>query len=375
MKPVPVALLALLISCSHAVAADARPEADAQIAIAIVNVNVVPMDRERIIPSQTVMIENGRITAIGSAAAIPIPAGTRQIDGTNKYLLPGLIDMHVHIRSKELASYLAGGITTVRNMWGYEELVPIMRDVDTGARKGPRIFSLSAGFDGSPAQWPYTQISDDPAVVRGLIDKQYELGFREIMVYQKLSRAAYDTIVTVAREKGMTLAGHMPPLVGLEHVLASGQRSIEHLGGYAVGPQLNSQIQSTLKAGTYNCPTLAIQADLSPSLVANRRTIVAAMHSAGVRLLVGTDSGIDVTIPGSSIHDELAQFVAAGLTPYEALLGATVTAAEYLGKSSDIGTIEVGKRADAILLRSNPLTDIRRTRAIDAVIYNGRLLN
>ena len=343
--------------------------------IAIVNVNVVPMDQDRVIQSQTVLIDNGRITSIGPASTTQVPAGSLRIDARDGYLLPGLIDMHVHIRSSELDKYLPAGVTSVRNMWGYNELPSIMRDIETGARKGPQIFSLTAGFDGSPPQWPQTQISDDPAAISALADRQYDLGFREIKVYQRLSRAAYDTIVAVAQRKGMTFAGHMPPLVGLDHVLASGQRSIEHLGGYSVGSQLDAQITTTVQRGTYNCPTIAVQSILSPAREAGLRTITGALHARGARLLVGTDAGIDATQPGSAIHDELELFVKSGIPPFHALLGATRTAAEYLGQSAAIGTIAVGKEADLILVRDDPRQNIRSAREIEAVIVNGKLLN
>ena len=337
--------------------------------IAIVNVNVVPMDQERVLQSQTVLIDNGRITALGSVSDMAPPATALVINGDGRYLLPGLIDMHVHIRSAELARYVDAGVTSVRNMWGYNELPAIMRDIDAGTRKGPRIFSLTAGFDASPAQWPQTQLTDDPSLLAPLVDHQYELGFREIKVYQKVSRAAYDTLVAIAKRKGMTFAGHMPPLVGLNHVLASGQRSIEHLGGYNVGSALDAQITATLQAGTYICPTLAIQSELSSAARgADLRTITGAMHARGVKILAGSDAGIDVTQPGTSIHEELEMLVRSGLTPFAALLGATRTAAEYLGRTEEIGTIAVGKNADLVLVRANPLQDIKATRDIDAII-------
>lgn len=370
-------IFGLATSCSSVVHDDAAEITGDRNAtsIAIVNVNVIPMDQNRVIQSQTVLIDDGRITSIGPASTTQVPAGALRIDAKGKYLLPGLIDMHVHIRTSELDKYLPAGITSVRNMWGYNELPAIMRDIETRARKGPHIFSLTAGFDGSPAQWPQTQVSDDPSVISALVDRQYDLGFREIKVYQRLTRAAYDTIVAVAKRKGMTFAGHMPPLVGLEHVLASGQRSIEHLGGYNTGSQLDVQITATIQAGTYNCPTIAVQSLLTPSRGDGLRAITAALHARGARLLVGTDSGIDVTQAGSSIHDELELFVRAGIPPFDALLGATRTAAEYLGQTAAIGTIAVGKEADLLLLRDNPLADIRSTRLIDVVIVDGRLLN
>jgi enamidase len=168
----------------------------------------------------------------------------------------------------------------------------------------------------------------------------------------------------------------MPPLVGLDHVLASGQRSIEHLGGYDTGGNLTAQVAATVQSGTYNCPTLAIQTMLSPSnRASDLRAIVGALHKGGGRLLVGTDAGIDRTQPGSSIYDELELFVKSGLTPFDALLGATRTASEYLDQANAIGTIGVGKEADLILIRGNPLQDIRAVRNLDAVIVDGRLLN
>ena len=378
MKHTPILwIAALATSCSAVVHDDATVITGDRNAtsIAIVNVNVVPMDADRVIESQTVLIDNGRITSIGPALSVQVPAGSLRIDARGKYLLPGLIDMHVHIRSSELDKYLPAGVTSVRNMWGYNELPAIMQDIASGARKGPRIFSLTAGFDGSPAQWPQTQISDDPEVISALVDRQFDLGFREIKVYQRLSRAAYDTIVAIAKRKGMTFAGHLPPLVGLEHVLASGQRSIEHLGGYNTGGQLDAQIAATIQAGTYNCPTIAVQSMLTPSRGDGLRMITGALHARGAKLLVGTDAGIDVTQAGSAIHDELELFVRSGVPPFSALLGATRTAAEYLGQSGAIGTIGVGKEADLILVRSNPLQDIQATRDIDAVIVDGRLLN
>jgi imidazolonepropionase-like amidohydrolase len=366
-------ILAAVTSCSDVTVNDETPKQTNGEPIAIVDVNVIPMDRERIMESQTVVIQDGRITAIGTRSDVQTPAGATVIDGKGKYLLPGLIDMHVHIRSAELSDYLPAGVTAVRNMWGYDELPATIQAMEAGTKSGPRIFSLTAGFDGSPAVWPQTQISDNPAAIRALVDRQYALGFREIKVYQKLTRVAYDTIVAIAKEKGMTFAGHMPPLVGLEHVLASGQRSIEHLGGYSSGSQLDAQIAATVAAGTYNCPTLGIYKILNgASSIVPRKSIVLAMSKNGARLLVGTDSGIDKTEPGSSIHDELALFVEAGLTPYQALLGATRTAAEYLGQSSSIGGVAVGMSGDLLMVRSNPLTNIGATQEIEAVISRGK---
>jgi Amidohydrolase family len=102
---------------------------------------------------------------------------------------------------------------------------------------------------------------------------------------------------------------------------------------------------------------------------------VGAMHSAGVRLLAGTDIGNPFLYPGFSLHDELELFVQAGLTPLEALKTATVNPAKYLGLSRSLGTIEKGKVADLVLLEANPLANIRNTQKIAAVVVNGSYIS
>lgn len=105
------------------------------------------------------------------------------------------------------------------------------------------------------------------------------------------------------------------------------------------------------------------------------RALVAPMQAAGVLLLAGTDGGDPYTVPGLSLHDELAELVAAGLTPMQALQSATRNAAIFLGTPRDFGTIEPGRRADLVLLRADPLADIRNTREIEAVMRGGRWLD
>jgi imidazolonepropionase-like amidohydrolase len=105
------------------------------------------------------------------------------------------------------------------------------------------------------------------------------------------------------------------------------------------------------------------------------RALVAPMQAAGVLLLAGTDGGDPYTVPGFSLHDELAELVVAGLTPMQALQAATRNAARFLGTPDDFGTIEAGRRADLVLLRADPLADIRHTREIEAVMRGGRWLD
>jgi imidazolonepropionase-like amidohydrolase len=98
-------------------------------------------------------------------------------------------------------------------------------------------------------------------------------------------------------------------------------------------------------------------------------------HRAGVRVLAGTDAGDSFVYPGSSLHDELAELVAAGLTPAEALRAATLGGAEFLGRTADFGAVRAGRMADLVLLDADPLADVRNTARIRAVVVGGRLLD
>jgi imidazolonepropionase-like amidohydrolase len=98
-------------------------------------------------------------------------------------------------------------------------------------------------------------------------------------------------------------------------------------------------------------------------------------HQAGVPIVLGTDAGDTYVFFGSSVHDELGEFVKAGLSPAEALAAATIRSAEFLGLEQDHGSVTAGRRADLVLLNANPLENIANTRSIDTVIFDGRVLD
>ncbi len=360
--------------------------------LAFVDVNVVPMDTRRVLRHQTVLIEGDRITALGPADGIEVPAGATIVEGNGRYLMPGLADMHVHLDREDLRAYVDHGITTVRNMWGFPDVQAMQREIAAGELLGPTIHSISPGLDGTPPKWPLTQLVLEPSHADSVVGVQYDSGWRTLKLYQDLHRDVYDAIIAAARTRGMDYVGHVPTRVGLTHVLDSGQRSIEHLGGYAneLGgaggwwmsineDRLPFVVAHTRQAGTWNCPTMAIFAeiakrrprDVADRQIANRRRVVKALHHGGAQLLIGTDSGIDIVAPGSSIHDELAEFAAAGLSPYEVLRIATVEAAEFLGHADEFGTVEVGRRADLLLVDTNPLDDVAALRGLRGVVLRG----
>lgn len=118
----------------------------------------------------------------------------------------------------------------------------------------------------------------------------------------------------------------------------------------------------------------AESSELGKRLLQKRLEIILAMHRAGVKMLAATDALVMYVFPGFSLHDELELFVQAGLTPMEALQTATRNPAIYLGLSDMVGTVEIGKKADLVLLEANPLENISNTKRINAVVVNGKLI-
>ena len=370
------------------------PASPASVPLVIENVNVVTMTSDAILAGRTVVVANGRITAIGDGT-IAHPAGATVISGRGRYLLPALIDMHVHIRTADVEKYVRYGITTVRNMWGWQGLPALATRIDRGDLVGPHIISASPGLDGLPVQWPETRVVLSTADVPAAVKDQVQAGWRYLKVYTRLSRENYQAIMAEARAAGIPVVGHVPHAVPIEEAIALGQTSIEHLTGYEArvsrsgrfgtwswvdaNPALYSNLaQMSARAGVWNCPTLAIYSVLSRQhtaaerdvIVRQRRAFVLELHRAAAKLLAGSDAGIDVVEPGASLHDELAEFVAAGLTPYQALRAATIDAAEFLG-IPQLGTVAVGAPADLLLVDGNPLADIARLRQFDGLMRRG----
>jgi imidazolonepropionase-like amidohydrolase len=412
--------------------------------LAIVGVTILPMTAgPSAVSNRTVLIQDGRIAAIGARAQIAVPPGARVIDGRGRYLIPGLADMHVHLEYHEdpevLSLFLGHGVTTVRNMGARPFLLDWRERVRTGKLIGPQIITAGPVIDGSPpAREHYVAVSDGDGAGRA-VSAQAEAGYDFIKVYSGLPLEAYQAVVQEGKRRGLAVAGHIPRSVSLQEAIVS-QWSIEHLSelgpaisatsGKQVPPwaphllaepidekKLASVAQALARAGVWIVPTtIVIDRSLAPpaeidgwvaepaiqalpgylvrewrrSLEAsadrlkvpgwayleqahrNRLSVVGTLHRAGVRLVVGTDTPNPFVAMGASIHLELANFVAAGLTPLEALRAATVAPATMLGLEGEQGTIEVGKKADLLLLAHSPLGNIAHVAQPIGLSMGGR---
>lgn len=364
--------------------------------IAIRNVSVLPMTSPVVLSGQTVIVKHRRIAEVGPARSTKVPAGAVVVDGRGGYLMPGLIDAHVHARDRELEAYVSHGVLTVRNMWGYPRLRSIQWDIKVGKLIGPTIYSLSPGLDAPPGEWPLTQFVSRPDQADSVVAVQDGEGWKVIKVYQSLSLAAFDSIAAATRRRGLRFGGHVPTAVPVEHALESGMYSIEHLSGYDMAVSRNHERNSwgwaqadaslfkamalqTMRSGVWNCPTLAIQASFArdrrapdrDAAIANMRKFVWTLYKVGAPLVTGTDSGIDRVAAGTSLLDELREFEAAGIPRYDVLRAATVSGGMLLGQPQ-LGTIAIGAPAELILLRANPLDDLGALAAIEGVVLQGQ---
>lgn len=387
--------------------------------LAIEHVNVIPMNVQRILPDMTVLVGGGRILKIGRAGRTKVPRDAKAIDATGLYLIPGLIDSHVHLFSRQhFILYLANGVTTVLNLDG-RPLHLVWRDeVAAGRMLGPRIFTVGPKFDRA----------DPPQKAADLVDQYANEGYNGIKIYNQVSKAEYPALIAEAKKHHMLIVGHIARDPGFELTLQSGQ-AIAHAEEYLYtffkddprdAARIPQAVSMTKAAGVPVIATLVTYRNIvdqatdftaflqrpemkywapweledtkdpseNPYLGLDAhdiedlklsypflKTLVRALHQAGVPILAGSDAGGIANAPGFSLHDELQIFTECGFTPFEALQSATTAPARFLRQEKRFGTIEEGKLADLVLLRANPLDDIDNTRKIAAVVIKGKWLS
>jgi hypothetical protein len=415
--------------------------------VAIRHVSVIDVMNGRIQKDVTVILADGTITAIGKK--VPVEKA-RLVDGTGKFLIPGLWDMHVHCCNADdhfFPLFLSNGVTGIRDMGDpLDELKTCRRDVENGTFLGPRMVFSGPIVDGPKPIWPDISIAvGTPEEGRKAVETVQQSGADFVKVYSLLPRDAYFAIADEAKKRHMVFAGHVPNAITAVEASDAGQKSFEHLLSVLMGcsskeaalmttqglsliqlnrAEVDSYDPAKAKAlftrfhknGTWQCPTLVVgnvMAHLDApasrndprlaylpgdivsfwnptnnffhtngfsagdwqtahSCFAKRCELVGMMAKAGVGILAGTDTPNPGAFPGFGIHDELALLVKCGLTPRQALQTATINPARYFGWEQMMGTVEVGKVADLVLLDANPLEDIRNTTKIDAVFARGR---
>ncbi len=384
---------------SLVVAGSAQP-----VVTAISHVTVVDIDHGRLLPNQTVLIRGDWIDALLDGPRPAVPAGARVIDGSGRFLMPGLWDMHVHLTAGALPVLLRYGITGVRDMGGdLRELTKWRTRIAANPLEGPRLVFSGPLLAGPPATADDdTWIVTTPEEAARAVATLKAAGVDGIKVHEGLSREAYLAIVAAARTANLPVAGHVPATLTPGEVSTAGQKSIEHLefvpdaclpmfqraarataAPAAAGcsaADLDLLLASLARRGTWLTPTISgFRAFVPPgdfhAILEGFAELVGPLRRHRLSILAGTDaSGGINNPPGPSLHDELARLVAAGFTPAEALSAATLAPARYLGLET-AGRVAPGAPADLVLLADDPLADIRHTTRIVSVIRAGKVVD
>ena len=349
------------------------------------------------------------------------------IDGTGKYLMPGLCDMHVHLFNKEdLLLYLPNGVTTVRVMSGEPAFNQWRDRINSGHEMGPRMYNFGPIMDGDPPvirDGPQNITVRTPEEARREVLRLKAEGYDFIKIYLMLLPEVFSAIAKACAEESMEFGGHPPFAVGCREAALAGMHSIEHTAYVGL-----DDVELLAELGTWICPTLIIHRmtervfaegqallqdnrlryirartlsswertlesvdhwqDMLEQMNTSRRrwftdwvaksrdsfikTVVRKAYQEGCRLILGTDAPFCFVYPAFSVHDELALLVDCGLTPEDSLKTGTRNAAECLGILAEAGTLEPGKIADLVLMEGNPLEDIKNTERIAGVMKDGR---
>lgn len=412
--------------------------------VAIRNVTLLPMDSDRSVPAQTVLVEQGRITAIGAVDEIAVPLGTRLVEGAGRWLMPGLIDGHTHEiplsywprdTAGNLLMYLANGVTSIVNMGDFTGLpIQIAAQVAAGELPGPTIyvghFARGAGDGGTPQV-----LVRNPAEAAQLVQRASNGGYHFIKSYSRIDRASFDALVADGARQGLPLLGHVSADFPYLQAAQGGQRMFVHssdvwafgFGGSFNAGAIPGQAALLRDRGVALGSTLAVielikdfgldaQAgnDLFARVLAQEgieymddraisawrrmlserpdiqqprdlrqmlaflQQLIGGFHQAGVAILPGSDTiGIPGVVPGFSLQRELELLRDSGLGSFAALQAATRTQGQYIeaqfrGETDRLGVIEVGARADLLLLDADPRLQLRTLRQPAGVMARGR---
>ena len=388
-----------------------RTHAVAEGTVALVGATLVDATGAPAVPNATVVVQNGRIVAVGPSASTLVPQGARRVDVAGKTIVPGLWDNHAHLHQIEwIPTYFAAGVTSVRDMGSEWPLLVAMRNaIRSGKISGPNLYF--AGLIDGPGPQGFGEFSAaTPDEGRAIVRRYHQMGFEMIKIYLALAPDVTAAICDEAHKQGMTCTGHVPTSMDLHAAIDSGMDQIAHfpVRGDLTSDSGKKQLAHFVAKKTIFDPTASwgeiggksaqepmqniqpVMQHLPSPLLQNRiaglgqsptdtatsharlaRTLanLKAAHDAGVPLITGTDEGI----PAYSVYREMELYAKAGFTNMEVLQAATSVAARAMRVDADVGTIEKGKRADLLVLDANPLDDISNIRTVRFVMKDGKM--
>ena len=252
--------------------------------VAFVNVNVVPMSADTVVVQQTVVVRDGVIETIGPVDRVPIPQDAQVVDGTDRYLLPGLAEMHAHVpeagtpeMERYFALYIANGVTTIRGMLGRESHLGLRDDLRDGKIFGPRLVTSGPSLNGRSV--------NGAADAARQVEAQHEAGFDFIKIHPGLKADEFDALADAANALGMPFAGHVTVAAGVPRVLEKHMATIDHLDGYFAA-LLPPASQGGGGFGGFFDVMLADEIDVSGMPTIARETAVAGTWNVPTEILV-----------------------------------------------------------------------------------------
>lgn len=377
---------------------------------------------------------DGRITGIADARTVRWGSNVKHIDLGNKTLLPGLIDMHVHLDGpadiggyrgleftdsfwgmtavKNAHDMLEAGFTTVRNVGsGDRNDIGLKQAIDNGYAVGPRIVpaGYALGATGGHCDSTYLPpslekdhkeegVGDTPDELRYQVRRQRKYGAEVIKVcatggvfsrntepgQQQLNDAELKAIADEAHQWGLRVAAHAHGASGIRAAIGAGIDTIEHASlvddegiRMAVARKRPVWFSMDIYNTEYTQAEGAKNGVLEDNLRKDReiaqiqRDNFRKAHKAGVRMVFGSDAGV---MPHGDVGKQFRVMVEYGMTPIEAIQAATRNAAQALDREKDVGAIAVGRYADIIAVDGDPLTDVRQLEDVDAVVKGGVLV-
>lgn len=386
----------------------------------------------KIVDYPLISIQNGRIVGIADSRTVKLSANAKIIDLGNKTLLPGLIDMHVHLDSlaevggynglqytdsfwsmvavKNAKDMLNAGFTTVRNVGSSNrDDIGLKQAIDEGYASGPRIVpaGYAIGATGGHCdstflppslEKPVEGVADGEEGLRYQVRRQRKYGAEVIKVcatggvfsrntepgQQQLSENELRAIADEARQWGLRVAAHAHGASGIRTAIKAGIDTIEHASlvddegiKLAVARKQPVWFSMDIYNTDYTQSEGAKNGVLEDNLRKDReigqlqRDNFKKAFKAGVRMVFGSDAGV---MPHGLVGGQFKVMVQYGMTPMDAIQAATRNAAEALGREKDVGAIAVGRYADMIAVDGDPLADVRELESVDVVIKGGELV-
>ena len=379
---------ALVIALTLGTLAAGVPQSDA---LVITNVTLIDGIADAPVAAASVVVRGDRIEAVHTDGRYVIPSGARVIDGSGRFLIPGLWDTHAHLSywgEDALEMLVEAGVTSIRELGGDpEEIGRWKSEIEEGRRLGPAMIwcgpFLEGPDGGDEYRFKIATVEEARYAARAL----QALGVDFLKIQPAIDGELVAALVDESADLGLSVVGHLPRGIDAVEGAALGLRSIEHLGPYLDldDARIEETIRAYLEHGTWMSPALyslvaPIEARGDDPTVDRRvqrwYAIVRRFHEAGVPILVGSNFAYRnwPQTPGAGLHGEMRVLVEAGLDPMDVIKLSTSRAAEFAGAAGETGAIYPGLRADLVLLDADPLADIRNTERIAAVVLRGRLL-